>query len=103
MTIPWSKVHKKWMEDPEYRVAYEALAPEFELAKELLAARARAGLSQAELAERMGTTQSAIARIESGRQKPSTRTLERYAEATGSKVQISLVPTEPRPRKKASS
>lgn len=99
MTIPWSKVHKKWMEDPEYREAYEALGPEFELAKQLLAARARAGLSQAELAKRMGTTQSVIARIEGGRQKPSTRTLERYAEATGSRVQISIVPTEPEPPK----
>lgn len=96
MTIPAKKLHRKWMEDPSYREAYEVIAPEFEIARELIAARARAGLSQAEVAERMGTTQSAVARIESGKQKPSTRTLERYAQATGSTVKISLVPAQKR-------
>lgn len=94
MTIPSKKLHDKWMADPEYRQAFEALAPEFELARELISARTRAGLSQAEVAERMGTTQSVVARIESGRQKPSTRTLERYARATGSRIRIALVPEE---------
>ena len=103
MTIPWSKLHNKWMEDPEYQKAYEELAPEFELAQQLIAARARLGLSQAEVAKRMGTTQSVIARIESGKQKPSTRTLQRFADATGSKVKISLVPADEHPMKKATS
>ena len=56
---------------PEARAEYDAQAPEFELARELIAARTRAGLTQAELAERMQTTQSTIARLESGRTLPS--------------------------------
>lgn len=94
MTLPVKKLHEKWMSDPTYQQAYAAIAPEFEIARELIAARVRAGLSQAEVAQRMGTTQSAVARIEGGKQKPSTRTLERYARATGSKIKIALVPTE---------
>lgn len=94
MTISAKNLHQKWMADPSYREAYEPIAPEFEIARELIAARARVGLSQAEVAQRMGTTQSAIARIESGKQKTSTRTLERYARATGSMIKISLVPVE---------
>jgi transcriptional regulator with XRE-family HTH domain len=53
-------------------------------------ARLRAGLSQAELADRMGTSQSAIARLESGQTLPSTKTLLRFAEATGSKFHVRL-------------
>ncbi len=84
-------LHKKWLKEPRYRAAYDALTPEFELAKALIRARLRAGLSQAELARRMGTTQSVIAKLESGKSLPSTRTLHRYARATGSKVRITLV------------
>jgi ribosome-binding protein aMBF1 (putative translation factor) len=84
----------KWMRSPKFRAAYEARAAEFELASELIAARARAGLSQAALARRMKTTQSAIARIESGKHWPSRRTLERYAKATGSRPVIKLVAAE---------
>jgi len=58
----------------------------------LIQARTRAHLSQAEVASRMGTTESAVSRLESGRVKPSTRTLERYAEATGHRLRISLEP-----------
>lgn len=74
----------------EARAEYEAQAPEFDLARELIAARDRAGLTQAELAERMHTTQSAIARLESGRTLPSMRTLARFAEATGSRAVVRL-------------
>ena len=76
--------------NPEARAGYEAQAPEFDLARELIAARDRAGLTQAELAERMHTTQSAIARLESGRTLPSMRTLARFAEATGSRAVVRL-------------
>lgn len=84
-------LHRRWMKEPAYRTAYAAMAPEFELASELIAARTRAGLSQAALAKRMRTTQSAVARIESGRHWPSRRTLERYAQATGTRAVIRLV------------
>jgi transcriptional regulator with XRE-family HTH domain len=84
--------HKEWMKDPEYRKEYEALEEEFGLASEVAKARSRAGLSQAELARRMKTTQSTIARLESGRGMPSTRTLDRFAKATGHRVRISFEP-----------
>ncbi|BBK44072.1 transcriptional regulator [Allostella vacuolata] len=90
MTIPFEHLKREWMKDPAFKDAYDALAPEFEIAAELVKARARAGLSQAEVASRMGTTQSVIARLESGRTLPSTKTLLRFAEATGSRVHVSL-------------
>lgn len=85
-------LHKKWLKDPGYRREYDALEEEFTLAAEVAKARSRAGLSQAELARRMKTTQSTIARLESGRGKPSTRTLDRFAKATGHRVKISFEP-----------
>ena len=88
-------LHKKWMEDHEYRKEYEALADEFSLAEALIKARVQAGLTQKELAQRMNTTQSVIARMEGGRVKPSSRTLERFAKATGMRMKISFVPDTP--------
>lgn len=76
--------------NPEVREEYRAQAPEFDIASELIAARTRAGLTQAELAERMHTKQSTIARLESGRTMPPMRTLARYAEATGSRAVVRL-------------
>ncbi len=90
MTIPFDKLKARLLANPEVRREYEALAPEFEISAELLRARLRAGLSQAELAERMGTSQSAIARLESGQTLPSTKTLLRFAEATRSRIQVRL-------------
>lgn len=84
-------LHRRWSKEAAYRKAYEAMRPEFELARELIAARTRAKLSQTALAERMGVPQSAVARIESGRHWPSRKTLERYARATGTRPIIKLV------------
>jgi len=72
--------------------AYDALEDEFALAAVMIEARAHAGLTQEQLAQRMHTTQAVIARLESGRVKPSTRTLERLAAATGMKLRISFEP-----------
>lgn len=92
-TIDSRDLHQKHMaEDPEYRAAYESMEEEFALIKTLLQARKRSRLSQAEIASRMGTTESAVSRLESGRVKPSTRTLERYAAATGHRLRISFEP-----------
>jgi len=87
-----TELHKKWMHEPNYRQAYQALEGEFALAKAVTLARNRAGLTQEELARRMGTTQPAVARMESGRTLPSMRTLERLATATGSRLLISFEP-----------
>jgi ribosome-binding protein aMBF1 (putative translation factor) len=90
-----SDLHKKWMKrDPEYAREYNALEEEFNLASTMIAARGQAGLTQAQLARRMKTTQAVIARLESGRVKPSTRTLERFAAATGMRIRISFEPVK---------
>ena len=90
MTIPLKEFMAKSLNDPEVKREFDALEQEFAISSELIRARARSGLSQTELAERMGTSQSAIARIESGRTLPSAKTLIRFAEATGSKIQLRL-------------
>jgi len=93
-----SDMHKRWMEEPEYQKAYEALEGEFGLAKAVIQARNRVGLTQAELARKMGTTQPVLARLEGGRARPSMRTLERLARATGTRL---LIRFEPRHAKRA--
>jgi ribosome-binding protein aMBF1 (putative translation factor) len=90
--IPAQVLFDEWHKDPEYMKEYDALEEEFALAEALM--RARADLSQAELAKRMGTSQSAIARLESGRSRPSTRTLRKFAEATGMKLRFVFEPVK---------
>jgi len=87
-----AELHKRWSRAPAYRDAYEQLGHEFEVARALIEARTRAGFTQAELAARMKTTQSAVARLESGRVPPSTRTLEKFAQATGTRLRIRFEP-----------
>ncbi|MCA9982197.1 MAG: helix-turn-helix transcriptional regulator [Anaerolineales bacterium] len=86
---------KEWAQDPAFQEAYAALEAEFALFDALLHARKEAGLTQADVAERMGTQTSAVARLEAGggRQKhsPSVETLRRYAEAVGCRLEIRLV------------
>jgi DNA-binding XRE family transcriptional regulator len=76
-----------------FKEAYEELEGEYALVRELLIARFRAGLTQGEVAERMGTTKSAVSRLEAGRKhKPSVKTLKKYAYAVGCHLEIKLVP-----------
>lgn len=89
-TVPAAELFAEWDKDPAFRQEYEALEDEFALARSLIEARARAELTQEQVAERMGTTQAVIARLESGRAKPSTRTLERFARATGTRLRIAF-------------
>ncbi len=73
--------------------AYEDLDSEYRLVRELLAARSRAGLTQEEVAESMGTTKSAVSRLEAmGKHSPSVKTLKKYAQAVGCEVEIRLLP-----------
>ena len=92
MTIPFSDTRERWMRDPAFREAHERVGPEMELAFTIAEARIRAGLSQKDLAERVGTTPSVISRWESGRAEPSTRSMKRIAEATKSRLHVSLTP-----------
>ena len=73
--------------------AYDALELEYNVTNQLLKARARAGLTQDAVAERMGTTKSAVSRLEgAGKHAPSLSTLRRYAQAVGCELQVKLVP-----------
>jgi transcriptional regulator with XRE-family HTH domain len=85
-----------WMNDPKFKNEYDALEEEFNLFDAVLKARKRAGLTQAEIAVRMGTKAPAVARIEPGggskHHSPSIATLRRYADAVGCKLKIELVP-----------
>ena len=85
---------KKMLTNPQLKSAYDAQAEEYALLDELLRARKRAGLTQAEVALRMGTKTPAVARLESGggsqRHSPSIATLRKYAEAVGCRLEIRL-------------
>ena len=83
-----SELHDRWMSDDVYRRAYDELGPEYALSKAIIEARTRAHLTQAELAEKMETSQTAIARLESGRANPTADTLRRLATATGTRLEI---------------
>lgn len=90
-------LHRKWSKEPAYRKAYDELEEEFQLAKALIAARTRAGLSQQQLAAKMKTSQSYVARLESGKVHPSTDALARFARATGTRLRISFEPDRSAP------
>jgi len=85
-------LHRRWMKEPGYNAEYRKLDRGFQLARTLIEARTRAGLTQTELARRMKTSQSYVARIESGKVRPSTDSLERFARATGSRLKIVFEP-----------
>ncbi len=90
--IPVKEAFARWRQDPDYVAAYDALEEEFALASALIEARAKADMTQEQVAQAMGTTQAVIARLESGRVMPSTRTLKRFAEATGTRLRVSFEP-----------
>lgn len=89
------------LQNQEVQTAYEALRTEFALLRLMVQARQDAGLSQAQVAKRMGTKPPAIARLESslisGKHSPSLATLRKYAEAVGCDLEIRLVRTQPKP------
>jgi DNA-binding XRE family transcriptional regulator len=93
--IPAEQAFAQWRNEPAYEDAYAALDEEFDLAEALIKVRSEAALTQDELAKRMGTTQAVIARLESGKSLPSTRTLQRIAAATGTRLRIAFAPRSP--------
>ena len=98
MASTLKQFRKRALARPDVKKAYDELDEEFAFLDEVLRARAETGLTQAEVAARVGTTQSAIARLESAEPKhsPSIATLQRYAKALGYRVQIRLVKSEGR-------
>ena len=93
MTSTLKQFKRRPLARPEVRAAYDATAEEFAFLDEVLKARAESGLTQAEVARRVGTTQSAIARLESAEAKhsPSIATLQKYAKALGHKLELRFV------------
>jgi DNA-binding XRE family transcriptional regulator len=84
---------KKAMKLNDFRQAYDSLDEEYALAREMLAARSRAGLTQDGVAELMGTTKSAVSRLESvGKHSPSLTTIKKYAHAVGCRLEIKFIP-----------
>ena len=83
-----STLKSKWLKDPKVRKEYASMEHEFMIASELIRARIKSNLTQKEVAEKMGTTQSVIARLESGNNLPSLKTILKYGEAIGRKVHI---------------
>ena len=83
MTIRFKDYRQELLSDPDVKVEYDALEDEYAIARAIIEARVNSGLTQEELARRMGTTQSVVARWESGKTLPSCRTLCRIAKATG--------------------
>lgn len=91
-TISWDDIQAEEMKSPEYRQAWEESGPRMALAFAMAEARAAAGLTQAEVAKRMRTSQARVSRWERGAEKPTTTSVERYAAATGAVVEIRLIP-----------
>lgn len=84
---------KKALKRKGFRKVYEDLEEEYTLSREMLAARSRFGLTQEAVAELMGTTKSAVSRLEAvGKHAPSLTTLKKYAQAVGCRLEIKLVP-----------
>ena len=85
----------KWMQDPEFKTEYERIErDEMPMFDAILAARKTAGLTQAQVAERMGTKATAVTRLENalitGKPSPSLNTLRKYAAALGKKLEVRL-------------
>ncbi len=85
-----TNLKKQWLKNPDFSAAYDGMADEFELASAVIKARASAGFTQEELAKRMDAKQSLVARLESGGQNTTVKTLLRVAEATGTHLKISF-------------
>ena len=103
--VPVPHIQKAFLEKASkrrgFREAYDSLETEYALAREMLAARTRAGLTQEAVADRMGTTKSAVSRLEgAGKHAPSMASLKKYADAVGCTLKIEFIPRPVRTRQK---
>ncbi len=88
--ISAESLHQKWMKDPEYRSEYEKLEPEFQIARQIIGARIKQKITQEELAEKVGTGQAVISRLEGMNAKPSISLLQRVAKALETKIKVTI-------------
>ena len=89
--IPLAELKARMIKDPEFAKAYAEADAEYAVIEAMIRARTEAGLTQEALAERMGTTQSAVARLEGGRVSPTVETLQRYAKAVGKRLKVEML------------
>lgn len=90
--IPFEKIHRDWMKDPEYRREYEKLEPEFQIARALIDARIKKKMTQAEIARKAGTKQPVISRLEGAQGSPSLSLIKRIATALDARLIFRLEP-----------
>lgn len=86
-----SELKKEWIKDPDVKKHYQDLKPEFEMAREFIRARVKANMTQSEVAKKMKTTQSVIARLESGKAVPTMKTIDRFAKAVGMTYELHFI------------
>lgn len=94
MTIKWQDYLAEKLQDQTFAKAYHELEPEFQVAQEVIRLRLKHGWTQKELAERVGTKQSGISRLENASIKPSLAFVQKVAAALGANVEIHLVPRD---------
>ncbi len=92
----FKKLKERMLKKPGVRKAYDEMAPEYAVAAELIRSRIKAKMTQAQVAKRMKTTQSVVARMESGASLPSMTSITKYATATGEALSITIEPTKRR-------
>ncbi|HEX4181119.1 MAG TPA: helix-turn-helix transcriptional regulator [Caulobacteraceae bacterium] len=91
------KLRQQLLADPEVKAEYDRLGPIFAVVGEMVEARQAAGLTQTEIAARMGTSQSVVARLENARHMPTFEMIARYAAAIGRRLDIRLAPSDGKP------
>ena len=91
MEIPFEHVFEEEMQNPPFKAAYDALEQEFSIAQALVDARSKAGMTQADVAKKLGVSQPVIARMESGR-NISIKSITRYATAVGRPIRLEILP-----------
>ena len=90
-----AKLRQNLLYDPEVKAEYDRLGPIFAVVDVMIAARRTAGLTQTQIAARMGTTQSVVARLENARHMPSFDMVARYAAAIDRRIEVRLMPSDP--------
>lgn len=89
--VPFNDFLREQLKDPEFKREYDALEPEFAIIRSIIRKRLQNGMSQKQLAQKMGTQQSALSRLESGTYNPSLAFLKKVSSALGGKLKISIV------------
>jgi transcriptional regulator with XRE-family HTH domain len=92
MTIEYNDLKKQWLKNPQFVKALCNLKPEFEMAREFIQARIHANMTQKDVAKKMGTTQSVIARLEGGKATPSMKTIQKFGKAVKMKPEFHFIP-----------